>query len=73
LDGGRILVGLLPRPAAIAVSKVEPYGLFILIGLLILLPLLGNQLGVDLDFIARWMEAGTRAIFKIIVLVTGNA
>jgi Zn-dependent protease len=73
LDGGRILVGLLPRPAAIAVSKVEPYGLFILIGLLILLPLLGTQLGIDLDFIARWMEAGTRAIFKIIVLVTGNA
>jgi Zn-dependent protease len=73
LDGGRILVGLLPKPAAIAVARLEPYGLFILIGLLILLPLLSAQLGVDLDFISRWLVAGTRAIIKVILLVTGNA
>ena len=73
LDGGRILVGLLPKPAAIAVARLEPYGLFILIGLLILLPLLSAQLGVDLDFISRWLVAGTRAIIKVILVVTGNA
>ncbi len=33
LDGGRILVGILPIRAAIAVSRVEPYGIFIFIGL----------------------------------------
>jgi Zn-dependent protease len=73
LDGGRILVGILPKPAAIAVSRIEPYGLFILIGLLVLLPLLSTQLGVDLNFISRWTATGTRAIIKIILLVTGNA
>jgi Zn-dependent protease len=73
LDGGRILVGLLPKPAAMAVARLEPYGLFILIGLLILLPLLSTQLGVDLDFVSRWLVAGTRAIIKVILLVTGNA
>jgi Zn-dependent protease len=73
LDGGRILVGLLPRPAAAAVSRIEPYGLFILIGLLVLLPLLSTQLGVDLNFISRWTATGTRAIIKVILLVTGNS
>lgn len=35
LDGGRILVGLLPMRAAIGVSRIEPYGFFIVMGLVI--------------------------------------
>jgi Zn-dependent protease len=35
LDGGRVLVGLLPGRLARAVAQVEPYGLFILIALLV--------------------------------------
>ena len=35
LDGGRVLVGLLPAKLARLVSQVEPYGLFILIALLV--------------------------------------
>jgi Zn-dependent protease len=34
LDGGRVMVGLLPLRAAYQYSKIEPYGFFILIGLL---------------------------------------
>jgi Zn-dependent protease len=34
LDGGRILVGLLPHRLAVPLSRVEPYGFFILILLL---------------------------------------
>lgn len=34
LDGGRILVGLLPGHLAYKVSRIEPYGFFILLGLL---------------------------------------
>lgn len=36
LDGGRILVGLLPWRQAQWVSRLEPYGFFIVIGLLLL-------------------------------------
>lgn len=36
LDGGRILVGLLPGPLSWQVSRIEPYGFFILVGLLYL-------------------------------------
>lgn len=35
LDGGRILVGLLPWRAAALVSRVEPYGFFIVLGLVL--------------------------------------
>lgn len=36
LDGGRILVGLLPWKLAHALSRVEPFGFFIVMGLVIL-------------------------------------
>ena len=36
LDGGRILVGLLPMRAALTVSRLEPWGFFIVIGLVYL-------------------------------------
>jgi len=35
LDGGRVLTGLLPGPWAYRLSRIEPYGFFILIGLLV--------------------------------------
>lgn len=35
LDGGRILVGLLPIRQAIAVSRIEPYGFFIVMALVL--------------------------------------
>lgn len=34
LDGGRIVTGLLPGPQSYQFSRIEPYGFFILIGLL---------------------------------------
>jgi Zn-dependent protease len=35
LDGGRILTGVLPQPASGLLAQVEPFGLFILIALLV--------------------------------------
>ncbi len=34
LDGGRVMVGLLPRPLSMQLAKIEPYGFIILIVLL---------------------------------------
>ena len=72
LDGGRILVGILPKVAAAPVARLEPYGLVILIGLLIVLPLLGAQLGIDLNVISRTLAVSTTAIIEVILHVTGN-
>ncbi len=35
LDGGRIMVSLLPARAALALARLEPYGMMLLVGLLI--------------------------------------
>ena len=35
LDGGRVLVGLLPYKQAVAVSRIEPWGFFIVMGLVV--------------------------------------
>ena len=73
LDGGRILVGILPKPAAVAVARLEPFGLVILIGLLIILPMLGAQLGVNLNFISDTLAIVTRTIINAIIYITGNS
>ena len=44
LDGGRVLVGLLPPHLALAFSRLDPYGLFIIFGLLLIPPLFGFNL-----------------------------
>jgi Zn-dependent protease len=51
LDGGRVLSALLPRDLAIAYQRTERWGMFVLIGLLVILPLLGSQFGVDINIL----------------------
>ena len=72
LDGGRILVGILPGALARIVSRAEPYGMLILIGLIIVLPLLGAQLGINLDPISRIITTSTNAVLDTILRLTGN-
>jgi len=72
LDGGRILVGILPKGVGAYVARFEPYGLLILIGVFIVLPLLGAQLGVDLSVVSRILAISTSAIIEAILQVTGN-
>lgn len=73
LDGGRVAVGLLPRVLAYPLSRLEPYGMLILLGLLILLPLLGQQLGLNLDVISAILRTLTGYVISALLFVTGNA
>jgi Zn-dependent protease len=72
LDGGRILVGILPGALARIVSRAEPYGMLILIGLIFVVPLLGAQFGINLDPISRILMMSTNAVIGIILWLTGN-
>ena len=72
LDGGRIAVGLLPNVLATQLARLEPYGMIILIGLLIFLPLLGSQLGLDLNFVSDIISSSTDAVIRAILRLTGN-
>jgi Zn-dependent protease len=72
LDGGRIAVGLLPVAIASPLARLEPYGLLILIGLLFILPMLGSQMGIDLNIVSQTIASSTGAIIDAILRMTGN-
>jgi Zn-dependent protease len=73
LDGGRVAVGLLPKPLALPLARLEPFGMPILIGILILLPLAGSQFGLNLDVISAILRTLTGYVLRLILFVTGNA
>ncbi len=72
LDGGRVAVGLLPNALAVPLSRLEPFGMLILIGFLILLPMLGSQLGLNLDVISAILRTATGYVISLLLLATGN-
>jgi hypothetical protein len=61
------------KTIAAGVARLEPYGLAILIGLLIILPMLGAELGVDLSLLSHLIAVTAGAIIDAIVHVTGNS
>jgi Zn-dependent protease len=73
LDGGRVAVGLLPDVLARPLSRLEPYGMLILIGILIVLPLAGSQFGLNLDVISAIVRNSTGFVIQLLLLLTGNA
>ncbi|MFZ1953481.1 MAG: site-2 protease family protein [Pseudolabrys sp.] len=72
LDGGRIAVGLLPNVLARQLARLEPYGMMILIGLLIFLPLVGSQFGLDLNFVSDVISSSRDTVIRAILRLTGN-
>ena len=72
LDGGRIVVGLLPNFLAEPFARLEPFGLLILMALLFLLPLLGAQLGIDLNVISHLIATPIEALLRFILWLTAN-
>jgi Zn-dependent protease len=73
LDGGRVAVGLLPRPLSAALARLEPFGMLILIGILILLPLAGAQFGLNLNIISSMLGSARDFIIRLVLVITGNA
>jgi Zn-dependent protease len=72
LDGGRILVGLLPSAIGERLARLEPYGMIILIGVFVVIPLLGSQFGVNLDFVSGIISTSTNSVIRGILQLTGN-
>ena len=72
LDGGRVAVGLLPNPLAYRLARLERYGMIILLIALIGLPLIGQQIGVDLNVVGWILRPIVDFVSGLIYLVTGN-
>jgi Zn-dependent protease len=72
LDGGRVAVGILPEFLAYQLSRLERYGIVILIGLMFLLPMLGARLGVDLNLLSLLVQPPVHWILQGIGWITGR-
>ena len=72
LDGGRVAVGLLPNFLAEPLAQLEPYGMMILISLLFFLPMLGAEMGLDLNIFSRLIGVPAEFIIRAIAQLTGN-
>ena len=72
LDGGRVAVGLLPDRLAFPLARLERSGIFLVIGLLFLLPMLGDLIGLDLNLFDWLIGRPTLAVIDLIAIVTGH-
>jgi Zn-dependent protease len=72
LDGGRVAVGLLPYPLAVRLARLERMGMIILLIALIGLPLIGEQIGRDLNIFGWIIMPIVEYVQSLIYLVTGN-
>lgn len=68
LDGGRILVGLLPLRAAMMVAGLERYGLLIVIGVVFLLPLAVP----GLDPFGAFLREVIAPAIRFVLFITGH-
>lgn len=71
LDGGRVAVGLLPNSLALPLASLERYGLFIIIGAFLVPPIIGRELGLDLNVFGRLVLEPTWWISRQIGHVMG--
>lgn len=71
LDGGRVAVGLLPLRLAVPFARLERYGFFILIGVVLVLPLIGGYAGLDLNIFATIVLEPARFLISLIMAITG--
>jgi Zn-dependent protease len=73
LDGGRVAVGLLPARLALPLARLERHGMLIIIGLFFILPMLGAQLGVNLNILGLLLGRTVDAVIEVILQIAGIA
>ncbi|WP_041795992.1 site-2 protease family protein [Pararhodospirillum photometricum] len=72
LDGARLLAGVLPLKAARAFMRLEQAGMALLFGLLFLLPMGFQVLGVDFDPFGWIVTPLVRALMGAVYVTAGN-
>ncbi|MDV7338765.1 site-2 protease family protein [Terasakiella sp. A23] len=71
LDGGRIAVGLLPRPLAIRLAGLERYGMLILLGMIFLVPYVGGMFGFNLNIFMYLVGIPSDILMDLILNIVG--
>jgi len=71
LDGSRVLLGLLPKRPAAIYARLFRYGLLIVLGIIVIPPLIGRNLGIDLDIIGWMMDRPVRYLLQVLAPLAG--
>lgn len=71
LDGGRVLTGLLPRNLAIPFAQSEKWGMFILMGFMIIFPLILSRFGINFNPVAWLLGPPIDSVIQIIAKLAG--
>ena len=71
--GSRLDLWLFQKALTLPLARLEPYGMLILTNLIFLAPLLGAEVGVNLNIISRRIAGPTNAILALILWVPGNS
>jgi Zn-dependent protease len=69
LDGGRVAVGLLPQPLSVMLARLEPYGMMILIFVLLVLPTIAGR---NFNVLAYVIGPPARFLYQVILTLAGH-
>jgi Zn-dependent protease len=72
MDGGRIVVGLLPEAAARRYAGLERYGLIILLLLMFIVPEMSRDFGRPIDPVRDLLERTVPQVQRVILMLSGN-
>lgn len=72
LDGGRVAVGILPDALAFPLARLERFGMLILLAVIFLLPMVGRQVGIDLNVMSWILGPAVDRVIELIQILTGN-
>ena len=73
LDGGRVAVGLLPDALAFPLARLERFGMLILLGAFFLLPMIGREIGVNLNVMNWVLGPPVDYVIDVIRVLSGNS
>ena len=71
LDGGRVAVGLLPQRIADPLARMERFGLFVIIAVLFILPMVGRELGSNLNIFPWLIGTPMAFLMEVLFVMTG--
>jgi Zn-dependent protease len=72
LDGGRVIVGLLPQPLGNTFARIEPYGFLILLALLVLPGLVFHPMGINFDPLREILVPAITTLTHVVLSLSGH-
>ena len=71
LDGGRVAIGLLPRPFAKSLERMERFGFLIILVGVIVLPWIGEMLSLNLQIFSWLVAEPASLLYTYLLQLTG--